>query len=75
MKKAAMLLALLGTFSLSVFAQDASKPTDGTATADTTTASPAKHAKKHVKKHHKVAKSKTADDAAKTPAESSPATK
>jgi hypothetical protein len=82
MKKFVMLLALLLTFSLTVFAQDAPKPANGASTSDATATTPVKHAKahhvKHHVKHHKATKTQTvakATDATKTPTESTPVAK
>jgi hypothetical protein len=63
MKKAVLALALLGAFSMAVFAQDAGQRTEGTVAP--TASAPrhttkhvkhVKHGKKHARKHHKRAK-------------------
>lgn len=64
MKKTALVLTLLSTFSLPVFAQDAAKPA-ATTTPDAVTTSTTK---KHSHKQHKASKTAPAD-ATKTPAE------
>jgi hypothetical protein len=68
MKQTALVLALLGTFSLSVCAQDAAKPA-ATTTPATAAASTTPPAKKHSHKHPKASKTATAD-ATKAPADS-----
>ncbi len=63
MKKTLMVFALLGTFTLGVFAQDATKP-DAAASPDTATTTTKKATKKHSKKHHKGTKKAATDTAA-----------
>jgi len=73
MKKFAILVALLGVFGLSVFAQDTTKA-PGAANPPATSGSKATTTKKHHKKHHKnTKKSKPAKASASSPAAGSSA--